>query len=113
MKIVRHIFLLFLAPEKKSKSKEAKSKKRPKLEDDGLDEEENFTNNLSDDTDKDGDQDHTKVVRESERRHANNARERWESLDFLGKEQIFNGSFFQLAKLLNYIFLSYAVSSNA
>jgi len=65
-----------ITPEKKSKSKEAKSKKRPKLEDDGLDEEENFTNNLSDDTDKDGDQDHTKVVRESERRHANNARER-------------------------------------
>ena len=36
--------------------------------------DESFDN---DDLDKDGEHDHTKVVRESERRHANNARERY------------------------------------
>jgi len=67
-----------LLGEKKAKqAKESKSKKRPKLEEEDDDEmmgDENFDN---DDPEKEGGEpDHNKVVRESERRHANNARER-------------------------------------
>ena len=81
--------LLLSAPEKKSKLKESKGKKRAKLEEDdgGMMEDENCfeTNSVSDMMggphdhmgEKDGEEDHSKVVRESERRHANNARERF------------------------------------
>ena len=64
--------------------KDSKGKKRAKMEeDDGMMEDENsFDSNQDmmgghDHMEKDSEEDHTKIVRESERRHANNARERY------------------------------------
>ena len=63
--------------------KEGKGKKRAKMEEeDSLMEDENSFDNQGDMMshdhmgEKDTEEDHNKVVRESERRHANNARER-------------------------------------
>lgn len=71
-------------PEKKAKMKDGKGKKRAKMEEDdgGLMEDENSFDSQGDMMshdhmgEKDNEEDHNKIVRESERRHANNARER-------------------------------------